>query len=84
MVYRNEILARAIPATTLATGRSFSSALASDNNLNVKDKYVRKTNKIPQWPKVRDGLWLHSDIKAIAYPYLQGLFQALVAEGERK
>ena len=79
---RNELLARAFPATTAATGRSSSLAFKQLNyemqsNLFMTSK-TKGTDKITFWPITRDKKWLHSDVKDVAYTYTYSLFDNFV------
>ena len=81
---RNELLSRAIPATSAAIGRSYSTAVKDNFNINmqVKSKTTKTIGEdmFVYWPR-SNGRWLHSDIKDVAYPYLFGLFDDIICSG---
>ncbi|MBI5634352.1 MAG: hypothetical protein HZA15_12840, partial [Nitrospirae bacterium] len=83
---RNELLSRAFPATTWATGREKSKAVVPTRNVNMQSNKSMTTktigtNTITYWPAVRDKQWLHSDIKNVAYPYLFKVFDNIICSG---
>ena len=83
------MLARAFPALTLATGGAYSNALIEERNTNMQSNMVMTTktvgsNTTTYWPLERKGMWLHSDIKKVAYPYLFGIFDTIVGTGGLK
>lgn len=74
----NNILAQAIPALSIAVGRTNVSVPYPDRNYNANE------HKYNGWG--RDGAphgnnWLHSDMKAMAYFYTYDLFGEIVRRG---
>lgn len=70
---RSILLADAIPATTFAVGANESKTV---RNLNLADQ------KGKDWPR-KNGDWLHSDIKNVAYYFEKEFYDQLV-NGESK
>ena len=71
---RARILADGIPATSFAAGANPIGSGAVAGNIDYE------TCKSGQWPR-RDGRWLHSDIKNVAFIFNHKFFKRLV-EGE--
>ena len=81
-----KLLAEAIPAVSFAAAANSLNVLdeqpGGERNIDMEDERVGG-----QWPQVRleDELladnWLHSDIKNIAYPYIEPLYERIVLEG---
>jgi hypothetical protein len=78
---RNELMARAFPATTWGAGREKSNAIDPENNKDMQAvfKTTKKVNgnDVVFWPR-NNGRWFHSDTKAIAYTYTYSLFDNIV------
>ena len=72
---RARILADGIPATSFAAG-----ANSLGNNVSGNIDYA--TLKSGTWPR-RDGRWLHSDIKKVAFIFNQRFFKRIV-EGDNQ
>jgi hypothetical protein len=76
--YRNELrakfLADAIPATSFAAGANYTGGIR--DNYNMHD-YIK-----PNWPRKENSknIWLHSDIKNVAYYFLYPLFNNFIEE----
>lgn len=84
---RDELLARAFPATTWATGREKTKAIAPTRNTNMQSNEGMTTktigtNTTTYWPAKRKEQWLHSDIKDVAYPYLFKIYDNIICAGE--
>ncbi len=82
--HRDTLLARMIPAMSLAAGREAIEAFTPPNepsrNLDMNEM---KTS----WPLARQGSnstrdrWLHSDLRDVAFPYVRTLYGKLVELG---
>ena len=71
---RHRILADGIPALSHAVG---STSVASVSNWNM-NSFLRRNVNIDNWPD-NDTRWLHSDVRAFAYPFIYPLFERVVA-----
>ncbi|HTB63909.1 MAG TPA: hypothetical protein VK737_09990 [Opitutales bacterium] len=83
---RARFLAETIPALSLPTGANPVSAFApsglgnpGDRNFNMPAKFVPDETDWPRQPVV-GGIpdWFHSDMKAVAYPYLYPLYDKFI------
>jgi len=77
---RDKLLADMIPARTLPLGghpvkntQIFPNGFQFDMQKTFKNE--------GQWPARKRPEWLHSDVKAVAYPYIWPLFDRIVKEG---
>lgn len=79
----NRLLADAMPALTLPMGANLVAALKEPNNFDMEKKF-KNYNK--DWPTVRgfERNWRHSDLKAVAYPFIYNLFDTIVSLGGLK
>jgi len=79
---RHLLLARAIPATSVAAGANAVEALPASHNRNMqhreKDGNVVDEGLQNGWPR-SDTIWRHGDYKDVAYVYTYKLFDAIVA-----
>ncbi|MBU0678479.1 MAG: alpha/beta fold hydrolase, partial [Verrucomicrobia bacterium] len=77
-----QLLADGIPAISYAAGRNSISSAAGSGNADMNSMENG-------WPTVRTSnpdygsRWLHSDIKNIAYPYVQEVFNDIASKGLR-
>ncbi len=83
---RDRLLAEAIPARTGAAGRN---EIRSFLSLHNKDMQINFTKKDAEqkiiWPRAdKDNIWLHSDIREVAYPYIYSVFDDFIQEGGLK
>jgi hypothetical protein len=84
---RAEVLGAGIPALSLATGANSADAF---HPLNSPDRNIPLMSFETGWPTVRPldshnhPRWLHSDLKAVAYPYNHKLHEKLVELGGLK
>jgi hypothetical protein len=71
---RATFLADAIPATSFAAGANHTSG--------VKDNHNMHDFMAEGWPRRKNNknIWLHSDIKNIAYVFLYPLFDNFIEE----
>lgn len=78
---RDRLLAEAIPARTGAAGRNVVSSFP--NNTDMQVKFIKTVGSIV-WPRKSiqfNNIWLHSDIREMAYPYIYSLFDHFVLKG---
>lgn len=68
---RAKMLGDAIPAESFAAGRNELSGFVNFNYQSHDD-----------WPSDRNGRWLHSDIKDVAYRYVRHFFQHVTGVGQ--
>jgi pimeloyl-ACP methyl ester carboxylesterase len=82
----NRFLAEAFPALSLPAGANSVNAVApsglgnpGDRNFNMPAKFVPDETHWPRQPVV-GGIpdWFHSDMKAVAYPYLYPLYDKFI------
>lgn len=83
-VFKNYLLARAIPALSDAAGRTAISDdefpfVNFDMNISMKDGWPQERG-----PKEKDKNWRHSDAKDIAYRYVYKLYDEWVTKGQLK
>jgi hypothetical protein len=83
--HRDTLLARMIPSMSPAAGReaveSFTSDPADPRNFDMSSPVIR--GEVELWPAERGNrkLWRHSDLREVAFPYVRGLYDKLVALG---
>lgn len=80
---RDRLLAEVIPVLSRAAGKTSVSKFGRENYYNFDMQEIFKNG----WPDIRtkinnDYRWLHSDIRDIAYPFINGLFRDFVERGE--
>ena len=76
-VNRDQLLAEAIPATTLPAGGPSGGVLAAKiSSINMQDTFFNG------WPIERGGIskikWLHSDLREVSFLYIFGVFEHLL------
>jgi hypothetical protein len=84
--HRDTLLARMIPAMSLATGYKavsiFTPSGSDPHSFDMNAPAFRGTAPVPSWPRERnDTNWRHSDLRVVAYPYVKALFDNLVELG---
>ena len=82
---QNRLLAEAIPARTLASGRTIINVF---NKPGLTANFDMQINYQNGWPVVRLRenyyRWLHSDFYKVALPYVYRLYDSFVAKGGLK
>ena len=86
--HHDSLLARMIPAQSLAAGRVSVPSLAglgqlpSEVNFDMNADSFRGVEEgvAPPWPTNRDGNtdWRHSDVKDVALPFVDGFYESAV------
>ena len=82
--HRDSLLARMIPAMSPAAGRIPVLKLGDigSQNFDMSSAAIRGTAEPwPTSPVRNDKKWRHSDLRAVAYPYVRGLYDKLVQLG---
>jgi pimeloyl-ACP methyl ester carboxylesterase len=83
---KNRLLSESFPALTSAVGTNEVRSITVGNNIDMQDAdsgFQTKKNGITKWPR-ESGLWLHSDVKDVAYVYTYGIYIDLVDRGGLK
>ena len=86
--HRDSLLARMIPAQSLAAGRVAVPSLAglgqlpSEVNFDMNAKVFRAGEEGPlMWPAARtDTNWRHSDLREVGLPFVAGLYRRLAGQ----
>jgi len=82
--HRDSLLARMIPAQSLAAGRVAVLRFgASDQfNFDMNAKVFRAGEEGPlMWPAARtDTNWRHSDLREVGLPFVAGLYRRLAGQ----
>jgi hypothetical protein len=85
--HRDTLLARMIPAMSLATGYKavsiFAPSESDPHSFDMNAPTFRGTTPVPPWPSNRNGdtKWRHSDLRVVAYPFVRRLYNRLVELG---
>jgi len=85
--HRDTLLARMIPALSLVAGQDAVEAFTPNNspsrNFDINLAEFRGTTQTPPWPASRNGdtRWRHSDLRAVAFPYVKKLYDKLTELG---
>jgi len=76
---RNKLLAEMLPAVSLAVGANETDVLGANYNMNSADFDSG-------WPTERGRTknWRHCDIREVAYPYVQKVFDTICNLGGMK
>ncbi len=88
--HRDTLLAQMIPALSLVTGQDAVEAFTPDNSpsrsFDINTPAFRGDTATPPWPASRNGdtRWRHSDLRAIAFPYVKKLYVKLTELGNLK
>ncbi|MBI5074279.1 MAG: alpha/beta hydrolase [Nitrospirae bacterium] len=80
--HKYRLLADAIPARTLAAGKTIVVGLTQTDGINIDMQTTFKTRKTAgiYWPRLK-GEWLHGDVREIAFSYVYLLFNDFVIRG---
>lgn len=85
--HRDTLLARMIPALSLVTGQDAVEAFTPANSLSrsfdINEPAFRGDADVPLWPQNRlpNRDWRHSDLRVIAYPYVNKLYEKFIELG---
>lgn len=88
--HRDTLLARMIPALSLVAGQDAVEAFTPDNSpsrsFDINLSVFRGDTTTPPWPASRNGdtRWRHSDLRAVAFPYVKKLYDKLTELGNLK
>ena len=85
--HRDTLLAQMIPALSLVTGQDAVEKFgnpATNFNFDINTPAFRGDTATPPWPASRlpDRNWRHSDLRAVAYPYVRVLYKKLSELGQ--